>query len=162
LLRKHLGAPAYLLGVVLLLFPLLDAVLATWPPRAGSVEWRFGALGFLSRALITPLLGLVIVYAVALLLEHRFVQRVVAIGSGVLASVAGIAIVLLALDALQLRGRVGGDAANAFDASWLIALAKYGTAALLWTVLAFSAWRASRGRRPRPPTSLIGTAPPDG
>jgi hypothetical protein len=131
----RLAAPAYIVGFVLILFPLVDSVAELWPPSPAAIEWRFGALGLASRALMTPLLGLLVVLGASFVADHASMQWAVGVGAWLFAAtVAGLA-VLFALDATHMRGLVPDDARAALDLSSLVALAKYlifaGTSALL-------------------------------
>jgi hypothetical protein len=141
---RFLGAPAYFMGLVLVLFPLAESVLVVLPVRAGEVSWRFGATGLLSRALITPLLGILLVLAAALLLDHRRVLRVIAIISAVGALVLAGLIALFVLDALQMRAQVPPEAKTSFDLATISSAVKQVVTVALLAVFARAGWKASR------------------
>jgi hypothetical protein len=147
--RAHyIAAPAYFVASLLILFPLLDTVLSIWPLQMGEVSWRFGAVGLFSRAVMTPLLGLLLAFAVAVLLEHRLMTRAIAVVGGLTAlAIAGVSI-LFVLDALQMRAQVRPEAKTAFDVASAVALGKYGLGFLLLGVFAVSGWKAS-GKMPK-------------
>lgn len=140
---KHLTVPAYAMASLLILFPLLDTALSVIPPRFGEVAWRFGATGLFSRALMTPLLGLLLAFAVALLREHRKIQRAIAIVSAVVAVVVVGAIGMFVLDAVQMRSQVSPQAKTAFDIASLVALGKFTFGLLILVAFTISGWRAS-------------------
>ena len=92
--NKSLSHAAYLLGLLLVVLPIVDATLSVWPIRLSDDKWRFGAVGSLSNMLLVPLIGLLIIMAVAVWRDHRRVQRVVG------ALCIAFAVVLAALDVL--------------------------------------------------------------
>lgn len=162
---RRIAVPAYLIAALLILFPLLDTALSVLPPRLGEVSWRFGAAGLFSRALMTPLLGFLLAYAVALLLEQRRVLRAFSVLNAVLAVVLLGATTLFILDAVQMRAQVNPQAKTAFDVATLVALAKYGLGMVVTVAFAVTGWKGSRrdltqpvrGKRTSPP--LVGRAP---
>ncbi len=102
---RRVAAAAYLLAALLIVFTSMDLVQSVWPIRAGDVQWRVLSVGLLSRMLITPLLGLVVAYFAALLMEHRRVLRTLAVLEALLAVLLVVGIGFYALDALELRAR---------------------------------------------------------
>ena len=143
--KRFLALPGYSVALLLIFFPLLDWAISVWPVRAGEVAWRFGATGLFSRVLITPLLGLLLAFAMAVLLEQRRVLRGISILSGLtgLAIVGGV--VLFLLDALQMRPQVRPQAKMAFDLTTVVALAKYGLGVLVLSSFGVAAWKSSKG-----------------
>jgi len=155
---RKIAVPAYMVAAVLVLFPLLDAALTIWPPQPGAVTWRFGAVGLLSRAVMTPLLGLLVAFALALWLEQRRVLRALAVLSGIVTVCLLGAMALFVLDAIQVRSQVRVDAKTAFDAASLVALGKYGAVLLATLGFAIGGWKAARGG-PSPRRAREGAAP---
>lgn len=141
---RRIALPAYLVAVLVFLFPLVDTSMSVWPPQPGEVAWRFGAAGFFSRALITPILGVLIAFAVALLLEHRRVLRAIALASAVVAVMLVGVIGMFMLDALEMRSKVVEGRMFAFDVASAVALMKYGAAVLVALVFAVVGWKASK------------------
>jgi hypothetical protein len=141
---KHLTIPAYAIACLLILFPLLDTALSVFPPRFGEVAWRFGATGLFSRALMTPLLGLLLAFAVALIRDQRKMQRAVAVVSAVVAVVIIGAVGLFVLDAVQMRSQVRPQAKTAFDIASLVALGKFVLGLMILVAFTISGWKASR------------------
>jgi hypothetical protein len=141
---KALVWPGYIVAALLIILPLTDTLLSVWPIRLGDVSWRFGATGLFSRALMTPLLGLLLILAVALMSGHRRVTRGVAIVGGLaVITIIGTSVMFL-LDAIQMRTQVRPEAKTAFDVASIVALAKYGLAMLTALAFAIPAWKASR------------------
>ena len=141
---RRLAIPGYLVAFLIFLFPLLDTALSVWPPQTSQLAWRFGAVGLFSRALMTPLLGVLIAFGIALLMEHRTFLRVLAIANGVAAVLILVVMGLFILDALEMRVQVRADTKRAFDAASIVALVKYGTGMLVALAFAVHGWKASK------------------
>jgi hypothetical protein len=142
-LNRALVAALYSIAFMLMLIPLSEAALSVWPMRAGTASWRYGATGLVSRALMTPLLGLAIASGAAIALDHRRMLRTLAVaaalGTLLLVSASG----LFALDALEVHNRVRLDARSAFYAATLQATAKIAAAITVLALVAIGGWRAS-------------------
>jgi len=122
---RRLVGPAYLLGLVLVAFPLLEAALSVFPPSFGEVTWRFGAAGVLSRALMTPLLGDVVLVATSAFAGHRRILWTLGVLNFVAGAAALIVLLLLTLDALQMRSLTRPEALASFDAASVVAALKF-------------------------------------
>jgi hypothetical protein len=142
---RFLAWPTYLVATLLVLVPFLDWAVAVWPPQPGNMRWRVAAAGQMSGGLMTVLLGLLLLLAVAVLLEQPRVLRLVAALGALLAAGTLVGLGLFALDAVQLRGSVRPDLVRAFDAVALQALVKQLLAAVTSIVIAVCAVRAARG-----------------
>lgn len=161
---RALASPCYLMALLLVLFPLTDALSTVWPLRPGEFQWRFGAVGLFSQALMTPLLGLVLALVTAFVLEHRAVLRTLS----VLAALGGVLLLVVlagfALDAAQMRGQVRPELKSNFDVASIAAAMKLLLAAILALVVTWVGWKRSRRSRrarahPQPGTPLVaGTA----
>jgi hypothetical protein len=150
--RDRLIAVAGALAFVPILFvvvPVFDLIATAWPLRPGNLSWRFAASGLLSGFLLTPLLGLALLTALATLRHRPWPYLALALVSG-LGSLVLVGLVLLfALDALQLRGSVPPEQKAMFDMSGLRTVVKDVTGALALIVLTVAnlrLWR-SVGRR---------------
>lgn len=137
------AGPAYAVAFLLVFFPLLDTALSVWPLKPGDVLWRFGAVGLLSRSLMTPILGLLVAFSVAYLREQPRVVRTLSVLSGVTAIAIVLATGVFILDALQMRVQVQPGARSGFDMATAAALVKYALGALVLMGFAVAAWRAS-------------------
>lgn len=113
------------MGFVLIVFPLTDAVAQLWPLSFTSLESRFGALGLGSRALMTPLLGLLVVLAASFAGEHPRTQWAVGVGAWLFALASGFLAVVFALDAVHVYGLLEDGAWAAVEIGSVVALAKY-------------------------------------
>jgi hypothetical protein len=141
---KHLSAPIYVVGGVLIFLPVLDLALSIAPIRLSDPAWRFGAEGLLSRALLTPVLGLLIWLVVSAVLENRRILRLIS-GACALLALSMIAVaVMFVLDALQVRPRISAEAKVAFEFTAVTALLKHAVYTVVALVMARSGWKAAR------------------
>lgn len=124
--------------------PLAETLMVALPIRLSQVGWRFGTIGLLSRALMTPLLGVLLALGIALLLEHRAMLRVLMVATGVGAFVLAAMIGLFLMDGLQMRVQIPVEARPAFDLATLSSALKHGAAVV---VLGIFSWSARRGGR---------------
>lgn len=98
--NRALVLAGYLIAAMLVLIPLSEVLMAGLPLRPASVTWRFTAGQTFSRALMTPLLGLLLALGIALAFRHK---------RGVL--VLGAASAAFGLLALTVAARFSFDAA---------------------------------------------------
>jgi len=141
---RFLMWPGYIVAALLILIPIIDTGLSAVPFHPSNVGWRFGAVGVYSRALMTPILGLWILLALAALFEHATVLRIAAIASGILGIILIGILALFALDAVQLRSSVAVQIRKGFDVSTLVAMAKYAVAAVFLLLVARVSWKAAK------------------
>ena len=80
--NRHLTFGGYLMALYLGTVPLTETLLAVWPLQSGDAAWRYGAVGLFSRALMTPLLGLLLAVCLALYVRHRVLLLAFAVVSG--------------------------------------------------------------------------------
>lgn len=154
----------YMVAALLVVIPLSDTATRVLPARFGDTAWRFGALGLTSRAVMTPLLGLLLAVAVAAVARHRWVLRTLAVLSGLGAILVAVSAAIFALDSLQMRGQVQAEALQNFDFSTVPALGKLLAAPVVLVPLGIGAWRSARAEgakrrttdrsEPRPPIAL--------
>lgn len=143
---RPLGWAAYAVAFLLVLMPLADTVLGVWPPRVGEVTWRFGAAGLISRAIMTPLFGMLVALTTAAILEHRVMARILASLSFVAAVLGVLAMIMFGLDALQARSGVRPEAISAFDIASTAAFLKYILGTITAVLLGIGGWKAGRKR----------------
>lgn len=101
--NKHLARAGYLLSALLIILPLFDTTMQVWPLRLGDERWRFGAVGQLSNLLLVPLLGFLLIIAIATFRDSRRVKRVTGAICAILAVVLAILCVFFILDYFQAR-----------------------------------------------------------
>jgi hypothetical protein len=151
-LNRPLVAAAYLVAVLLVLVPLIEVTLSVWPLRFGQTAWRFGTLGLLSQAATTPMVGAVMLFALAFALGHRKTMMAGAVITAFISLALLVAVPAFALDAVQMRSQVGAAARRTFDISGMLATIKLAglfLVSLLLTIGAFKAIR-TRARQPAP------------
>ena len=151
--QKQLAWPAYLVAVALCVIPPFDAVMQVLPPRMGDARWRFGSFGLLTNALLVPLLGLLIAMFAASFFEHRRLQRVLAVITGIVALLVLGALGMFALDALQVRGTVPSKAQLAFTVASLTASVKALLSTATLIAFTWAGFRIPKPRRPAPAVS---------
>lgn len=168
--NKSLGRAGYLVAFMLVVLPLFDATTSVWPLHLGDERWRFGAIGTLSNIMLVPVLGLLLGLAVAVLMDHRRIQRFLGWISALLAVAIAILAVLFILDYFQTRTIVNPRFQSAVSTATTAALLKHVLsilALILLTRAGFSGPKplARRKQVPitepvaRPLIPLTGTAP---
>ncbi len=136
-------AGAYFFAFVLFFWPLVDLVTTSFPPQFGTVEWRYGFLGLTAAFLHTPILGIFLAMALALLLGHKGALRILS-GLCLLGAVLLIVVlVTFALDVVQMRSITPVEARPAFQAGALIAESKHFTAFLALCLLGLGGWKTA-------------------
>jgi hypothetical protein len=141
-------APAvYFATFLFIVLPAIDFVANVWPLRVGDASWRYGAAGFLSGYLLTPLLGLVLGFLVAALCRHRRALTVLSVVCGIGTVLLLVISLEFILDALQVRSGIAAADKGHFDVGAVKALLKYWAmvVALLWAGIV--GWRIARDER---------------
>jgi hypothetical protein len=145
---RQLAPSAYLVAFALVFIPLFDAAMSLFPFRVGAPQWRFGAVGLFSNALMIPAIGVLIAVTTAVVLGHERTQRVLSILCWIAVAILIAALAAFSLDALQTRASVQ----PAMRLSFLVASATAAAKLLLGAATFVLFARGSRlGRRkPRP------------
>ena len=129
----------------MIVMPLLELYIRAAPFRIHSPAWRLSLVGNISGAISAPILGLFLMFAIAVVAEDKGVTYLVSSLSG-LAAVACLGVTgLFALDALQMRNQVQASLAESYGltSSWIAAKLIISVIALV--VLSLSALRAAQG-----------------
>lgn len=158
----RLMIPAYALAGVLVLFPVLDLGLQIWPMLPAQAQWRFGSIGIASRTMITPLLGLLLFYAIALEMGHRWVLWIFTLVSGLLVVLILGLLGLFVVDAIEIRARVNADASRRFDLTTGVAAVKLGCGLVVAFAFAIVGRRAAQSAPRRPAVAgpgIVATTP---
>ena len=100
---RQLAPGAYLVSFLLVFIPIFDASLSLAPWHLGSSQWRFGAFGLLSNALMLPAAGALIAVATAIAASQVRTVKVLAILCWFVVAVLVVSTVLFSLDAMQSR-----------------------------------------------------------
>jgi hypothetical protein len=145
--NRPLLAAAYLVAALMIVMPMLEVGLSVWPVRAGQTSWRFGTVGLLSQAVMTPLLGILLLTGLALALGQRRLLLVTSILTAVLGLKLLAIVPLFALDAIQMRVQVRPDAHRAFDLSALLAAIKLMAVLVVSILVAVGTWKARKQLR---------------
>lgn len=141
----------------LIVMPFIDLGIRSWPFRMHSAAWRLGFLGSASAVLVTPLLALYLVFAIAAIAEDPLVEYLVA---GVAAAACVICVgaaAFFSLDVLQMKGQVPAAAASQYDVGSIWVIVRLVVVAVLFIVLAIGSMRAARSARHKP-SAAVGRA----
>ncbi len=153
---RHLALPAYLVAAGLILIPFFDASMSVWPWRPGIVQWRFGALGLMSNALMIPAVGMLIILAIALLFGHGRTLRVFGALCTLAALVTGVSIFVFALDAVQTRVNVAESGRLSYTVASITAVGKLLLATLTLVGFAIAGLCAPRDKIKTTSSPLVG------
>jgi hypothetical protein len=150
---RKLAPAGYACAALLMVIPIVEALAAGYPWDLGSAQWRFGAAGLLSRALLIPCLGLCLAAGVAAVMHHRRTLRTVSLLAGLGCLSLVILAGMFALDAMQSSSLAQGEIRATFWLASANALVKYLAIGFVCGILASCAWRASvkppDGERPK-------------
>ena len=124
----------YPVAALLVVIPFFDLISTAWPLQPGTLQWRYGFLGLLANVLMTPLLGVVLASVAAASLGHSGTLRVVSVLWLIGAALLLAAVVLFALDVLQLQPQVADQQVTNYRAGSSIAAGKFllSIVALVW------------------------------
>ena len=128
----------------LIVLQIIDVDARSRPFRVHSPTWRLGFIGASAGAAATPLLGLLIVFAIAVATDDEAAAYVVALVSALAAVLCVVAAGLFALDVLQLRNEVRSGLAGQYEIGSMWVAARVLVTAVLFVVLMVSAWRAAK------------------
>jgi hypothetical protein len=152
----------------LMVMPFVELGIRSWPFRIHSPAWRVGLLGSGSAIMVSPLLALYLVFAIAAFADDRLVEYLVASFAAAATVLCVGAATLFALDALQMKGQVSASAASQYDIGSMWVIARLLVIATLFIVLAVSSMRAARSAQHKSSAAvakaggqvLIRTTPP--
>jgi hypothetical protein len=145
-LQRYVRA-LYPVALVLLLVPLVDLTLRSMPPQFGTLQWRFATVGLLLGNYGTILLGAALAGLAAAITGNRTVLRVVGIAALVMAVFTVAALLMFALDAVQIRRLAAPNFKRPILTSSVGALFNGGIGTVAWIVIARAALAASRAGR---------------
>lgn len=142
---RPLSRVGYWLATIFFLFPIITWVTSVWPLQLDRAQWRFGAVGGFSNAALTPLLGLFIGLATAVLANHNKTRRLIG-GLCLLLGLASVVMMLsFVLDFLQTRATADPRLHKAIDVASSIALIRQAG-----VIVALGLMSVTGLRRPRP------------
>lgn len=93
----------YPVAFLLVLIPMMDLGIRTFPPQPGALQWRFAFAGQLLGSIGTMLLGVGLFTFFSALRGNRTGLRVIGYAAFVVAALIVALLVLFTLDALQMR-----------------------------------------------------------
>lgn len=105
-MNSRLAPCAYLVAFLLIAIPMFDASMSVAPWVPGDPQWRFGAIGLISNALMIPAAGMLIAVVAAMTFGHLTFLRVLRILCWIGSLGIMLAVILFALDALQTRNAI--------------------------------------------------------
>jgi hypothetical protein len=143
----YLTGPAYGVGLLFAVLPIIDTLSQSWPISLGNPSWRYGTVGIGANYLISFVFGVWLLCWVAASRSQRGLLRILTIVSWVAAALALVATLGFALDALQLRPAVPRDPPRAlwvFDVGAEKAVLKYVVSAVVLGWVAAASGRALR------------------
>ena len=146
---SRLQKPGYLILGLICLQPVADFLIASSPLEPSLVAWRFRFLGLASGGLLLPILGLFLIYSLAVLNGDRTARIVIAWVASAAAVLAVLAAAGFTLDSLQMRAQIRLDAVSRFKVASAWVVAKFVIAAVAAAILAGSAFRGTRAHRNR-------------
>ena len=138
----------YAVGLMLVLVPILDLALRSYPPQFGTLQWRFATTGLLLGNYGTLILGASLIGLTAALLGDRGILRAVGTGALIMAVVTLALLVLFALDAVQLRQLVTATVQRQIGLSSAAAAVTGVLGTVAWFIIGRNAMAASRSNRP--------------
>ena len=165
---RGLRTPGYLIMATIIAMPFIDLGVRTWPFRIHSAAWRIGFLGTGAAVVVTPLLALYLIFAIAAIADDRLVEYLVVAFSALGTVLCLGAAAFFALDVLQMKGQISSSASSQYDIGSVWVISRLLLVAALFVVLAVSSMRAARSAPRRPATvagrpggqMLIRTTPP--
>lgn len=130
----------YLMALYLCVVPLAETVSGVLPIQLGSANWRFGASGLFSQALMTPMLGLFMAASIAVVFQHRVMGWCLLVLSATTGLIGLIAIPLFVADAHELGSLIARDSQRSFLLLTFGGILKFLLAVIVGFLLAFGLW----------------------
>ena len=138
---RPLALAGYPIALLLIVTSLLDTFPKILPADVGSRDWRYGALGLVFNSMVTPLLGLAVAAASAIVARHVGTLRIV---SGVFLALAVFAVlggILFVVDFTALSAGLSERVTPGFE------VATWKTVAIVLLAIPVAAWLGIGGLR---------------
>jgi hypothetical protein len=155
---RRIAWPAYLVSALLIAAPFADASTNIFPWHPGDARWRFGAIGVFTNASILPVLGVLLLLAVAVGAGHRGFRKVLSVVAFVVAAAGILATGLFVLDALQTQSAVRPELRLSFAVAAITAGVKLLVTSVIMLAIGLSA-RVGRDERAEAKTKRPGSEP---
>ena len=139
----------YVVAIALIVLPVADAMIGLFPVQPNQARWRMTAIGLLSGSMTVALVGFVMASVAAHLLNHLWMQRLLAVFYGILALGLLVGLVVFTLDALQLRREYVADLRQAYDRVAVKALLAQALLALVFLALCLTGFKQTRANARR-------------
>lgn len=143
LLARYSSA-LYFVAALMLLMPPLDVILSLPRYAPGNADWRWGAIGVVSGAMLLPIMGVLLASMTAVASRHRWMNRLVIAGAVLMALVLFLAAGLFVLDGIQLRPRAAPEVLGRYDLAVVKTVIMQLTQVVALLLVARSGWRAGR------------------
>lgn len=143
---KYLALPGYLIAILMIVVPVVETALGVLPLRMSEVSWRFGAVGLMSRATLTPIIALFGALVLSTVLEQRNVQRTIGFVAAILGVILLAVALLFTIDAIQMAGVVRPEGKKALIFASTEALVKFSLFTIALFVLARAALKSTATR----------------
>jgi hypothetical protein len=143
LLRRYTLA-SYLVALMFMVNPIVDAATNAWPWYLDSVQWRFGSAGILSGYFVSILFGLMMMSAIGVAKQHRITLYLVAITSGLLTLLLLGLSVSYVLDTFQVRPLVREEQVEMFRIGAVKTAFKIVAAVVVTLVMTIASIKAAR------------------
>lgn len=121
---RQVAPGAYLVGFLLFFIPFFDVTMSVAPWVWANPQWRFGAIGLFSNALMLPASGALIAVATAVAFGHLKAQRAFGIVAWLIVVMVLVASVMFALDAVQTKSQIKPEMMLSYRVSTLTATCK--------------------------------------
>jgi hypothetical protein len=144
---RRLRVPGYLAMATMIIQQLVELYLRVSPARVHSPAWRLTLIGNFSSAAGGAILGLFVIFAIAVAAEDQGVSYLVSSVSGAAVAACIGAMGMFGLDALQMKNQVQSSLSSSYDVASVWVVAKLVMSAIVFAVLAVSAFRAAKTTR---------------
>lgn len=138
---RPLALAGYPIALLLIVTSLLDTLPKILPADFGSRDWRYGALGLVFNSMVTPLLGLAIAAAAAIVARHRGTLRLISGAFLALAALAVLGGLLFIIDFSALTSSLSERVTPGFK------VATWKTVAIVLLAAPVAAWLGIGGLR---------------
>jgi hypothetical protein len=138
---RPLALAGYPIALLLIVTSLLDTLPKILPADVGSRDWRYGALGLVFNSMVTPLLGLAIAAAAAIVARHWGTVRLISVVFLALAVLAVLGGLLFIVDFSALASSLSERVTPGFK------VATWKTVAIVLLAAPVAAWLGIGGLR---------------
>lgn len=142
-LRRYTLA-SYLVALMFIILPVVDAATNAWPWSLGNEQWRFGAAAILSGYLISIIFGLLFLAAVARGSGHKSTLYLTSAVSLLFALVLLVFSISFILDTFQVRNVVREEQFEMFKIGAAKTAFKLGLSLVATIVLAIASFKAAK------------------